>query len=165
MAQVTAFPGLGTSKCLGHSHNTHTHTHTLGKTVLTLYCMSFHCSIKGSVVSLQHQDAGLITGLAQWVKGSGIAAWFRSYAWPRNSICCGTAKKRKKNEKNSNTGRSLDSLLYHTISYNIHSSSCVFFFFFFFLIAAPAAYGTSQGREWIWAPAATYASTAATPIV
>jgi len=27
----------------------------------------------GSVVSLQGQDSGLIPGLAQWVKGSGIA--------------------------------------------------------------------------------------------
>ena len=28
----------------------------------------------GSVVSLQHQNAGFIFSLAQWVKGSGIAA-------------------------------------------------------------------------------------------
>jgi len=33
----------------------------------------------GSVVSLQHQDAGSVPTLAQWVKGSG---------W---SSCCGSA--------------------------------------------------------------------------
>ena len=28
----------------------------------------------GSVVSLEHWEAGLIAGLAQWVKGSSVAA-------------------------------------------------------------------------------------------
>ena len=35
--------------------------------------MSSHCGVKGSPVSLQHQDSGLIPGLAGWVKGSGVA--------------------------------------------------------------------------------------------
>ena len=35
---------------------------------------SSHCGVMGSAVSLQCQDAGSIPGLAQWVKGSGIAA-------------------------------------------------------------------------------------------
>ena len=35
---------------------------------------SSRCGTVGSVASLQHQDdAGLIPGPAQWVKGSGIA--------------------------------------------------------------------------------------------
>ena len=35
---------------------------------------SFHCGAVGLVVSLQHQDIGLIPGLVHWVKGSGVAA-------------------------------------------------------------------------------------------
>ena len=47
----------------------------------------------GSAVSLQHQDAGSIPGLAQGVKGYGIAT--ESDPWPGNSLSRGAAKKEK----------------------------------------------------------------------
>ena len=50
--------------------------------------------------SLQRQDIGSILSPAQWVKGSGVAtAVVGSDPWPRNSICCGVAKKIKKKKK------------------------------------------------------------------
>ena len=66
----------------------------------------------GIGASLQCQDAGLIPGLAQWVKGSSAALlplqsrWqlqLGSDLWPRNSICCGVAKE-KKRERESSVG-------------------------------------------------------------
>ena len=50
------------------------------------------------LVPLQHQDTGSIPRLAQWVKGSGIAAAAASGSDPclRNSICHRAAKKEKK---------------------------------------------------------------------
>jgi len=38
-------------------------------------------------------DAGSIPSLAQWAKASGGVA---ADPWPRNSLCCGAAEKRKK---------------------------------------------------------------------
>ena len=38
-------------------------------------------------------------------------------------------------------------------------------FFFFLLLAAPAAYGSSQAKEWIQATSSTYATAAATQIL
>ena len=38
-----------------------------------------------------------------------------------------------------------------------------FFFFFFFFMTAPAAYGSSRARDWIWAPAVTYIIAVAMP--
>ena len=35
---------------------------------------SSRCGAVGSEASLKHQDAGLTPGLAQWVKGFGVAA-------------------------------------------------------------------------------------------
>lgn len=39
---------------------------------------SSHCGAMGSASSLKHQDPSSIPGLAQWIKGFGIAA---SVAW------------------------------------------------------------------------------------
>ena len=36
------------------------------------YLCSFLCDTMGSAVSLQRQEAGSISSLAQWIKGSGI---------------------------------------------------------------------------------------------
>ena len=43
-------------------------------------------------------DTGLILGLTQWVKGSGIAAVARIQSWPRN-LCAADAAIKKKKKK------------------------------------------------------------------
>ena len=69
-------------------------------------CRSFHCGAKGLVVSWESWDAGLISGLAWWVKDLLLPqVQFRpqlqlgSNPWPGNSICGGAAKKEKKKKK------------------------------------------------------------------
>ena len=61
------------------------------------------CGATRSAASLQHQDEGLISGLAHGVKGSRIAAaamWveagLRSDSWSGNSMCLGGPKKKKR---------------------------------------------------------------------
>ena len=54
----------------------------------------------GLAVSPQHQDAGLSPSLTQWVKDPALQQLrlqlqLGSDPWPRNSICCGAAKKEK----------------------------------------------------------------------
>ena len=39
----------------------------------------------------------------------------------------------------------------------------ILFHYLFIYLAAPVAYGSSQARDWIWAAAATYITTEATP--
>ena len=63
------------------------------------------CGAVGLAMSWECWDAGLIPSLAQWVYDLvllqlqlGLQLQLRSDPWPRNSICCGVAKKeRKKN--------------------------------------------------------------------
>ena len=64
------------------------------------------CATTSSGVSLQLQDAGLIPGPMQWVKGPSMAAaqcrsqlWLGSEPWPGNTICCEVAKKKKKKKE------------------------------------------------------------------
>ena len=49
-------------------------THFRSTDVNGLKGESSHCGTMGSAVSLQHQKAGLIPSLAQWVKGCNFAA-------------------------------------------------------------------------------------------
>ena len=60
----------------------------------------------GLAVSWEHWDTGLIPGLMQWVKDPVLPQlWLRlqlqlgSDPWPRNSICHGAAKNKKKTNK------------------------------------------------------------------
>lgn len=44
-------------------------------------------------------DTDLIPGLAQWVKDLAwpqLQLWLGSDSWPRNSVCCGTARKEER---------------------------------------------------------------------
>ena len=57
----------------------------------------------GLVASLERWDTGLIPGPAQWVRDPVLLQlqhrsqlWLGFDPWPGNSICRGTAKKRKK---------------------------------------------------------------------
>ena len=59
----------------------------------------------GSAVSWELQDKGLIPHPAQWVKNLALPQlwlrlqlWLRSDPWPKNSICHGVAKKKKKSK-------------------------------------------------------------------
>ena len=55
-----------------------------------------YCAAAGSAASLERWDAGLIPGLAQWVKDLVLPKlWHRSQV-PGNSICCRAAKKGEK---------------------------------------------------------------------
>ena len=64
-----------------------------------------HCGATGSVASLQHQDAGLIPGPAQWAKGFGVAsAALRSDPWPRKFYMPWGSQKNKRT-KNFKTQR------------------------------------------------------------
>ena len=68
-------------------------THFRSTDVNGLKGESSHCGTMGSAVSLQHQKAGLIPSLAQWVKGSGIAVATAAYTL---HILHGGRKKKKK---------------------------------------------------------------------
>ena len=64
---------------------------------------SSHCGAMGWVASWDHWDAGLIPGATQWIGDPALLQlWLKSQLqlgcdpWPRNSICCGVVKKRKK---------------------------------------------------------------------
>ena len=61
-----------------------------------MWSWSSHCGIMESVASWEHWDAGLIPGLAQWVKDPRSQLPLRSDPWPRNSVFPGAAKKKKK---------------------------------------------------------------------
>ena len=62
------------------------------------------------MISQEHWDTGSIPGLAWWVKilallklWHRLQLWLGSDPWPRNSLCCGVAKrgeKKKKEKKN-----------------------------------------------------------------
>ena len=59
-----------------------------------------------SVESWKQWDTGLIPGLEQWVKDTGLLQlwcrsqpWLRSDPWFGNSICQGAAKKKKKKKE------------------------------------------------------------------
>jgi len=63
---------------------------------------SSYSGATGSAASLEHWDAGLIPGLAHWVKDLALLQlcqrsqlWLGSDPWPRNSTCHGAAKKKK----------------------------------------------------------------------
>ena len=65
---------------------------------------SSQCGTMGLVVSWEYWDTGWIPSQVQWLKDPvlpqlqpGWQVWLESDSWPRNSICCGTAKKEKKN--------------------------------------------------------------------
>ena len=58
-------------------------------------------------MSLQHQDAGSIPSLVQWVKGSGIVRLklhLRSDPWSGKPICHRAAEKEKKEKKKKKPG-------------------------------------------------------------
>ena len=95
-----------------------------------------------SAVSWEHWDAGSIPCQAQRVKDPSLLhlglrsqLWLRCGPWPRNSICCGAAKKKKKIENTFNF--------------------VLFCFVLFFTWATPMAYGGSQARGLIRAIAAS----------
>ena len=60
------------------------------------------CDATGSAAFLEPWDTGSIPGLAQWVKALALLPlccsqlWLGSDPWPRNSVCCRAAKKKKK---------------------------------------------------------------------
>ena len=62
----------------------------------TYFFWSSCCVVTGSAASLEPWDTGLIPSMGQWVKDpTESQLQLRSDPWPRNSICCGGAKKRK----------------------------------------------------------------------
>lgn len=58
------------------------------------------CGTMGAAVSLQLQDAGLIPGLAQWVKGSRITT-------PAGTLYSGVAKNERKKKERERKGKGL----------------------------------------------------------
>ena len=50
-------------------------------------------------MSLQHQDAGLIPGPAQWVKGFGVAGWVTTIAQISTPCALAVVKIKKKKKK------------------------------------------------------------------
>ena len=61
------------------------------------------------MVSWECWDAGSIPSLTQWVQDLALPQlqlrsqlWIGSNPWPRNSICCGAAKKEKRRKKEKN---------------------------------------------------------------
>ena len=57
---------------------------------------SSHCGITGYAASWEHSGLGNLVLLQLQL---GLQLWLRSDPWPGNSICCGTAKKEKKDIK------------------------------------------------------------------
>ena len=64
------------------------------------------CGAMGVVAAMEHWDAGLTPGQAQWVKHlvllqlwCGSKLWLISNAWPGNSTCCTVAKKQSKTKQ------------------------------------------------------------------
>ena len=65
-------------------------------------CWSSHGGAMELVESWERWDVGSIPGPEQWVKNPVLLQlqfrsqlWLRSEPWPRNSVCCGVAKKVK----------------------------------------------------------------------
>ena len=63
---------------------------------------SSRCSARPWAAPRQHQDTGLILAQPSRLKDPALPRrrsqlWLRSNPWPRNSICCGAARKVKKN--------------------------------------------------------------------
>lgn len=52
---------------------THTTQYQRNKPIEKWASRSSSCGTTGSVISLQHQDVGLIPGLARWIKGPDVA--------------------------------------------------------------------------------------------
>ena len=50
-------------------------------------------------MSLQHQDAGLIPGPVQWVKGFGVAGWVTTIAQISTPCALAVVKIKKKKKK------------------------------------------------------------------